>query len=187
MALRLDSIDEYFDPTLILPVPGRGGVTREYRIPEPSGELGLWCQRVASVYGDISAASTPAQIEAAVSSLNGLPELDSAGTLGEKVMGDAYRAMLADGVTHPWIEHAAGTVFAWIVGGPTAAERYWRSGGGDRQGEAGRPVPNRADRRDGSSTTTSTDAVSTTPSQASGTGTKSRKRSRRRGGKNKAG
>lgn len=183
MALKLSGYRKYVDPTLTLTVPGRDDVERDYVIPEPSAELGLWCQGVAQLYGQVDAASTADEIEAAVKALNDLPDLENGLTLGQKLMGSAYEAMMADGVTHPTISYCAGTVYAWIVGGENAAERFWRRGG---QGEAEGPA-NRATRRQAakkatkkaaaSSRTTSTGAAGTTHKAASGSGTRSPRKS----------
>lgn len=183
MAKRLGEYARYHDPTLILgDVPGRDGITRDYVIPEPSAELGLWCQGVAEMYGRIDSASTPDEIKSSIDALNELPELESGLTLGQKLLGDVYGRMMADGVSHPAIQHCAGTVYAWIVGGEAAAERYWAG-----RGEASRPG-NRAARRAAQRTGGSRTAEAPgTPQPGSTSGTRSRSRSRRSGGARKTG
>jgi hypothetical protein len=182
MALKLSRYREYVDPTLTLTVPGRDDVERDYIIPEPSAELGLWCEGVAQLPMQVGEESTPEEIAAITQALNSLPELRNGLTLGQKLMGGAYEAMMADGVSHPTIQHCAGTVYAWIVGGEDAAERFWRRGS---RGEAEGPA-NRAQRRQAakaaSSRTTSTVAAGTTRRRASGSTTKSRKSSGRAAG-----
>ncbi|BCJ64152.1 DUF7426 family protein [Polymorphospora rubra] len=177
MGLNLDGYDKYVDPTLTLTVRARDGVERTYVIPEPSAELGLWCQTVASVYGQITESSTPDQVKAAVASLNNMPELETGLTVAQRVMGSAFDAMLADGVSHPRIEHCASTVFAWIVRGEKAAIRAWRMGGGS--GEAPGPG-NRAERRAAEKTGgRSTVAADATPKAASTSDMRSPRKSSR--------
>lgn len=172
---KLSGLSQYFDPGLTLGgVPGRDGVEREYVIPLPSAELGLWCQQAATAAGRIQAASTEAEVREAVERVNALPELDSALSLGQKVLGTAYAQMMGDGVAHPYIQVCAGTAYVWIVAGEDQAEQYWRSGG--------RPNPpgpaNREQRRAAAkSGGTSGGAAGKTRTPASGSGTRSPRKS----------
>lgn len=180
MALKLTEYRKYQDPTLTLEVPGRDGVEREYVIPEPSAELGLWCEGVAQLPMQVGEDSTPEEIEAIAETLNSLPELKDGLTLGQKLMGSAYEAMMADGVTHPTIKHCAGTVFAWIIGGEVSATKFWQRGSGEAPGPANR-AQRRAAKAASSSRTTSTGAAPTTRRRASGSGTKSPRKSAAKG------
>jgi hypothetical protein len=183
MALKLSGYRKYVDPTLTLEVPGRDGVEREYVVPEPSAELGLWCQGVAALPMQIGEETTEAEAEEIAERLNGLPELKSGLTLAQKLMGNTYKQMMADGVTHPTIQHCAGTVFAWIVGGEPAAARFWRRGSGEAPSPANRQERRAATKaakkatKASSSRTTSTAAAATTQRRASGSGTRSPKKS----------
>ncbi|TCB97584.1 hypothetical protein E0H26_11740 [Micromonospora zingiberis] len=184
MAARLTKLSEHFSPGLILAdVPGRDGVEREYTVPLASAELGLWCQTIANATMQIHRASTPEDIQQAVTLIEDLPEMDDRTSLERRVLGDAYTQMMTDGVSHQHIAYCAATAYAWILGGDEAAERYWTSGG--VPGEAVGPAMNRADRRAnqraGSSPTTSTGGATTTPRPASGRTTNSRRGGRGRG------
>ncbi len=174
---KLSGLSQYFDPGLTLGgVPGRDGSEREYVVPLPDAELGLWCQLLAEAGGRIHAASTEEEMQAAIGRIEALPELKGDDlTLAQRTLGAAYQAMMADGVSHPHIQYCGATAYAWIVGGEEAAERYWKSGG---RPEAWGPVPNRADRRAGR---TSTGAAGGTRTPASTSGTTSPSRSSGRG------
>ncbi|NIL56711.1 DUF7426 family protein [Salinispora arenicola] len=187
MGTRLGDYQQYHDPTFTLgDVPGRGGVLRDYVIPQPSAELGLWCEGVAQMVGAINDASSPDEVQAAVDALNRLPELETGLTLAQRVMGSAYDVMMADGVPHTAIQHCAGTVYAWIVGGERAAERYWMSGGRPEASGPGNRAQRRQANRNGTGGNRTAEADTTQP-PASGSGTTSlptpgrRSRGRRRG------
>ena len=169
---RFDDLDRYFDPGLTLTVRGR-----EYRLPLPSAELGLWCRRMAEAAGAVNEASTPEEMEAAVARVNALPNLPGDLTLPERVLGDVYGRMVADGVPDPYLTFCGNTAYVWIIGGEEAAEAYWTSGGRPEVLGPG----NRAQRRAARTGGTSTAGAAETPSAASTSGTSSRKRSRSRG------
>ena len=172
MATKLHDLDEYFKPGLTLTVRGK-----EYTVPLPSAELGLWCRRVAAAAGELHAASTEQEIQAVIDHINSLPELPGGrgATLPERVLGDAYQQMVADGVPDPYIQFCAQTAYVWIIGGEEAAARYWTSGG---RPEAWSPTLNRAQRRaTARAGGTSTGAAAATRSRASTSGTTSRTRS----------
>lgn len=171
MARKFGDLDEYWSPGLVLTVRGR-----EYTVPLPSAELGLWCQRIASTAGAIHQASTEDEIQAAVEKIESLPELDGEDlTLAQRLLGPVYDQMVADKVPFPYIEFCGSTAYVWVVAGEEAAERYWTSGG---RPEAVRPV-NRAQRRAAARATgrTGTAGASATRSQASTSGTRSPKKS----------
>lgn len=172
MGTKLGELDEYFNPGLELTV-----LEREYVVPLPSAELGLWCQRVAAATGAINEASSEAEVQAAVDRVEALPELDGDLTLAQRTLGETYDQMAADGVPHPYLEFCGQTAYIWIIAGEDAAKRYWTSGG---HPEASRPTPNRAERRAqiGGSRT---DAAESTPKPGSTSGTTSRTTSRKRG------
>lgn len=170
---RLADLDRYLDPGLTLGgVPGADGVPREYTVPLPTAELGLWCQRIAAATGSLEGA-TPGQAQAAVDELGEPPDFgDGTRTLAELVLGDALDEMLADGVAHPYVQFCAATAFVWIVAGEDAAAEYWQAGG--RRPEQPGPA-NRAERRLAAKTGgTRTGAASATKRRASTSGTRSR-------------
>ncbi|AYF30606.1 hypothetical protein CSH63_24810 [Micromonospora tulbaghiae] len=168
---KFGDVTQYFDPGLTLTVKGR-----DYRVPLPSAELGLWCRTMTAV-SDLDSDSTEEQLQAAAEQVAKLPPLPGPKTMPEHLLGDVHARMVADGVEDPYIEFCAMTVFFWIMGGESAAHRYWTSGG---HPEARGP-DNRASRRAKSTRKTATAAASGTPTPASTSGTSSRPRSGRNG------
>lgn len=171
---RFDDLDEYWSPGLVLTVRGR-----EYTVPLPSAELGLWCQRIAAAAGQISQASTDEEIQAALARAQAVPELDGQDlTLAQRLLGSAYDEMISAGVPWPYIEFCSGVAFVWIVAGEQAAERWWTSGGRPEALRPGNRAQRRAEAKEIRSTgQTNTAAARKTPSQGSGSGTKSPKKS----------
>lgn len=177
---KLKDLDEYFDPGLELSgIPPL--LDKEYRLPLPSGELGLWCRRIAQTAGEVTAASSDEELqetaERAHTRASDLPQLPGDLSFEERLLGPALAAMLADSVPDPYIQFCAQVAYIWIVGGADAAERYWVCGGRPERLARG----NRAERR-ANGQKTNTGAASATPSQGSTNGTSSRPKSRRRGG-----
>ncbi|MFF5228451.1 hypothetical protein [Dactylosporangium sp. NPDC000521] len=168
---KFEDLDRYWDPRLTLTVRGK-----QYTLPLPSGELGLWCRQCAAVAGEVNAASTDDELHAAVAAVEAIPDLPGKLTLHERVLGDVYQQLLDDEVPDPYIQFCGQTAYIWIIGGEGAAERYWTSGGRPELMARG----NRATRR-ASTQTTSTAAASATQSPGSTSGTSSRPRSRRSG------
>lgn len=166
MPATLRDLDEYFSPGLTLTVRGK-----EYVVPLPNAELGLWCQRVAQAAGAVNTASSQQEIQAAVERVNALPELDGDLTLAQRVLGHTYDQMVTDQLPYPYIEHCGQAAYVWIIAGEDAAEQWWQAGG---RPEALRPG-NRAQRRAAGGTATA--AAPGTRSRASTSGTKSRKTS----------
>ena len=172
---KFGDLDEYFDPGLVLTVRGK-----EYTLPLPSAELGLWCRRIAQTAGEVSDATTDQELQEAGerghARAAALPPLPGDLTFEERMLGAAYTAMVTDAVPDPYIHFCAQTAYIWIIGGEDAAERYWTCGG--RPERLART--NRADRRNAQKTNTAAAPAMTPP--ASTSGMSSRPRSRRRGG-----
>lgn len=169
MGLKLTDLDEYFSPGLTLTVLGR-----EYTVPLPSAELGLWCRRMAIATGEITQASTEAEIQAAVERVNAVPELEGDLSLPERVLGETYAAMVAAKVPDPYIQYCGMTAYVWIISDEETAARWWQSGG--RPESLART--NRATRRAATKTGGSrTAGAGKTRSAASTSGTKSPKKS----------
>lgn len=128
--MAFKELDEFFDPTLRLPI--RGNV---YVVPSPDAKTGLWCQRmlatgaIAATGGDISAD------EIAALELDDTQERE----MYKIVLGTAWDEMLDDGLPWDIIRHAGITAFMWVASGRETAEAYWASGGDS--GEARRPTP----------------------------------------------
>lgn len=172
---RFSDLDEFFSPGLTLTVLGK-----EYTLPLPSAELGLWCRRLAETAGDIHGASTDEDMQAAVSRANArveaLPRLSGDLSFEERLLGPAYAEMSANGVPDPYVQFCGQTAYVWIVAGEEAAERYWTSGG---RPEAWRPT-NRQDRRAQRTGRSSTAEAAETLTAGSTSGTRSRTTSSRR-------
>lgn len=169
MGAKFGDLDDYWSPGLTLTVRGK-----EYTLPLPSAELGLWCRRVAAVAGEVNAAAGTEEIQAAVQAVEALPELPGGRniTLQERVLGDVYQQMVGDAVPDPYIQFCGATAYLWIIAGEDAAQRYWTSGG---RPEAPGPA-NRAERR-ATGQKTRTAGAAATPSPASTSGTTTRRRS----------
>ncbi|MDG4832431.1 hypothetical protein O7627_24430 [Solwaraspora sp. WMMD1047] len=164
MASKFADLDEYFSPGLTLTVLGR-----EYVVPLASAELGLWCRRMAIATGEITSASTPEEARAAVDRANALPELPGDLSLPERVLGDAYAQMVADGVPDQYIQICGSTAYLWIVADEDVARRYWEAGG---RPESLRPETNRADRRAAKKSSTGAASGARSPARTSGTSTR---------------
>ncbi|WP_025620343.1 DUF7426 family protein [Salinispora cortesiana] len=165
MGARLADLDAYWSPGLTLTVKGR-----EYTLPLPSAELGLWCRRLAEVTGEVHNASSEQEIQAAVARIEALPQLPGDLSLPERVLGDVYQQMAADQVPDPYIQFCGQTGYIWIIGGEDTAERYWTSGG---RPEAQRPTNRQARRAQNRAQTggnrTAGDEKTPPPASTSGT------------------
>lgn len=186
MGTKLTSLETYFDPGLSLtvwgskyPKPGK-----EYDIPLPNAEVGLWCRGILVAGGGIAGLDDNATDDDVRNVVARLDELKMpAGmedkSLSEIVLGSAYAQMAADGVPDQLIEFCGTTAYLWIALGDEVATRWWQSGGS--RPEAARPANNRAEKRAASKAkgtgATSTAAASTTRSRASTTTTSTPKKS----------
>lgn len=135
MAFR--DLDEFFDPTLRLPIRGK-----TYVVQSVDAKTGLWCQRALTV--GVQAVSGGDLTEAQIDGL----ELDDAQELDlyRKVLGDVYDEMLADGLPWEILRHAGMTAFMWAAGNKQAAEDYWESPGETRREPQDR-LPKKSARR----------------------------------------
>ncbi|MFI7547203.1 hypothetical protein [Actinoplanes sp. NPDC049599] len=168
-------LDAYYDPGLTLTVKGK-----EYTLPLPSAELGLWARRIAQSAGEVDGASDERELiqatEKAASRIAALPVLPGDLTFEQRILGHVYDQMIQDKVPDPYVQFCAQTGYVWIIGGENAAALYWETGG---RPEAIGPN-NRASRR-AAARKTSTATANVTPSPGSSSGTSSRPKSKRRG------
>ncbi|MGI5178674.1 DUF7426 family protein [Dactylosporangium sp. CA-152071] len=181
MGLQLGELDQYFDPGLSFYATGRDDVSRQYTVPLPAADLGLWCVRAAQLQRkgrkDPSKMS-PAELDELLDEVEKLPPPpgDQGLTMQERVLGETLAALVDAGVPHHYCEFAFRLAMVWIITSddPTV-EAYYRAGG---RPEAPSPA-NREERRAAarSSGRTSTAAVPETLTAASGSGTRSRKTS----------
>jgi hypothetical protein len=176
MGSTFEDLDEFFSPGLTLTVRGQ-----EYTLPLPSAGLGLWCRRIAAVAGEVTAASTDAEMSAATARANERaqelphpPGSDDDLSFEELILGDTYAAMVADEVPDPYVQFCAQTGYVWIIAGEDAAGQFWRAGGRPEV----REPENRAGRRAAKKATpkTSTAAARVTRPPVSTSGTSSRRK-----------
>ena len=113
-------LDEFLDPTLKLPIRGK-----TYVVQSVDAKTGLWCQRMMHVAVTAVAGLSMSEADAASLDLDDHQELD----LYQRVLGDAYDEMVADGLPWEWIKHAGTTAFMWAAGNREQAESFWASPG----------------------------------------------------------
>lgn len=162
------SVDEVLADERGIDFTARG---RPYTIRPPTALVGLWCERLASAAGMVSAAKTDGELADAMRRVGEIPDLPGDLTMPQRVLGQLWQQLADDGIDHVTVRHIALTAFAWAVADKDAASRYWSSGGHPE-----RLAPNRASRR-----SPSTGAESTTPGRGSTSGTNSPRTRRRHG------
>ncbi|MFM9675767.1 DUF7426 family protein [Streptomyces brasiliscabiei] len=170
MAAQFEALGDFLDDWLELPVPGKDGKTRTYRIPSPPAEDGLRVEQITKAAAQLFLNGTSPDEEL----LDDAEEKD----LYRMVLGSMHDKILAD-VSWTRFRHVALTTMVWIVHDRDSAARYW-AGGGDPS----RLAPNRAARRQPKSQRSASAAASTTRSRGSTSGTRagSRQRGRKGGG-----
>jgi hypothetical protein len=159
---RFEALDDLFDDSLELPLKGRDGSTRTYRIPSPAADDGLRILHLTTLATRLLAGGEPLESEV----LNDDDERD----LIALALGPAGEEMAKDGVDWAWTRHAGLTAVLWITRGIEDAEAYWRAAG-DPTKLAARP--NRAERRAAAKTSGSAKANGT-KRRASSSGTSGR-------------
>ena len=158
MATRFGDLEELLDDALELPVRGRDGETRVYRIPSPPAEDGLRVQRLTTLAATLVAGGEAIDTQA----LDDDQERD----LIEMCLGPAHAEMLADGVDWAWLRHAGLTAMFWIINDLDTAEAYWQAAGDPTRMAA----PNRETRRAAAKKSGSAAATGTRkPARTSGT------------------
>lgn len=159
MATRFEALEELFDDALELPVKGRDGMVRTYRIPSPSAMDGLKIQHIATLAAKLYQGGEA--IDTTV--LDDDEELD----LVKLCLGPTDDELMADGVDWAWRRHVGLTAMFWVTSGQEIAEKYWKAAG-----DPSRMAPNREARRaqkNGSA------AASKTRSRGTSNGTSARK------------
>jgi hypothetical protein len=176
-------LSERFDDALHLPINGK-----TYDIPSPDHETGLWVTALVATGWQVQQGIAP-DPNRKVPQLHfegqeGDDESDE-GKLYQRLLGSAYAALRADGVSWAKIKFVSETVMIWVAAGEDMAEAHW-NGGGRRdpkaQAEAQAKMealqleraPNRAARRRGTAST-ATGTASTTGKAGSTRGTTSRR------------
>ncbi|QKN87542.1 tail assembly chaperone [Streptomyces phage HFrancette] len=151
------ALDDYLDDYLELPVTGRDGVERVYRIEDPPAEDGIRIERITTLAARLVAGGSRADTQ----QLDDEQELD----LYRMCLGDAYDQLRAD-LSWGRFKHVALTAMMWITADRETAESYWATG--NVPGKA----PNRAAKRSASRASSAKAAASTTRKPASTSGTR---------------
>ncbi|WP_042170339.1 hypothetical protein [Streptomyces sp. NBRC 110035] len=162
-----EALDQFLDDFLELPVKGKDGELRVYRIEDPSAEDGIRIERITTLAARLAAGEKRPTVEV----LDDEEERD----LYRMCLGAAYDEMLADGVGWSRFKHVALTSMFWVISDKETAEEFWKTGQ-----QPGGKAPNREARRAQAKHATSGSAgASTTRSPSSSSGTKAGSRRRR--------
>lgn len=159
MAAAFEALGDFLDDYLELPVVGRDGVERVYRVESPPADDGLRVSRITTLAARVMAGGADPTQE----------QLDDAAEL------DLYRMCLGDDVYErlqaeaSWsrFKMAALTAMYWITADRETAHAYWAAGG-----DPSRLAPNRAARRQAKPGSSGSAAANTTQSRGSTSGTK---------------
>ncbi|MFG2963587.1 hypothetical protein ACGFZS_09885 [Streptomyces sp. NPDC048288] len=160
-----EALDDFLDDYLELPVRGRDGEVRTYRIEDPSAEDGIKIERITSLAARLAAGGTAPESPV----LDDEAELD----LYRACLGAAYEDLRAD-LSWGAFKHVALTSMFWVTTDRETALQFWRTG--QQPGKA----PNRAARRQASRGSSESAAANGTPSPASTSGTRAGSQRRRR-------
>ncbi len=129
------NLDEFFDPTLKLPVG-----SKTYVIPPADAETGLLCQRLMH-----ASMAAEAGEDVDEEGLNQLAQVvlddDEEKDLYQRILGPVWAELFADKVDWPVIQHIGSTALIWVAAGLDAAVKHWESVSGEAS------APNRATRR----------------------------------------
>ncbi|MBK3563229.1 MULTISPECIES: hypothetical protein [unclassified Streptomyces] len=163
-----EALDDYLDDYLDLPVKGRDGETRVYRIEDPSAEEGIKIERITSLAARLAAGGKAP--DSAV--LDDQEELN----LYKMCLGAAYEPLMHE-LKWAQFKHVALTAMFWVTTDKDTAKQFWRTG--QQPGKA----PNRETRRQASRDSSGSAAASATrsPGSTSGTRAGSQRRSRGKG------
>lgn len=126
--MTFEDLDEFFDPTLPLPIGGK-----TYTIPSPSADVGIRCQRMFSLMRRAAQGHTLTADEAASLRFDDEDER----TWHRTLLGPIYDELVADDVPWAKIQRVSSTAFTWITQGKSAAEAVWTA----NRPEAPAPAP----------------------------------------------
>ncbi|MEW1843138.1 hypothetical protein AB0392_34800 [Nonomuraea angiospora] len=136
MMAQFRNLDEFFDPSLRLPVGGK-----TYVIPPPDAAVGLLVQRLMHA-GVAAQAGHEVDQEGLTQLAESVLTNDSdEKELYPRLLGPVWAELFADGVDWPVIQHVGETALLWVAAGVDAAARYWEAGAGEAE------APNRKARR----------------------------------------
>ena len=118
--MAFKDLDQYFDPTLVLPIKGK-----DYVIQPVDADTGLWVQTIFGVAGK---AKQTGQVDPEDLESLKLHQGDNK-ELFPRLLGDTYQELIDDGVDWERIKVVAVTVMIWISTSEEAAEEFWNAGG----------------------------------------------------------
>ncbi|MBQ0974567.1 hypothetical protein KBZ00_26065 [Streptomyces sp. RK31] len=167
---QFEALDDFLDDYLELPVRGRDGEVRVYRIEDPPAEDGIRIERITTLAARLAAGETRADLPV----LDDKEERD----LYRMCLGDTYDEMLADGVGWAQFKHVAMTVMFWVIADKETAAEFWKSGQ-----QPGKAANREARRAQAKRSTSASGGASTTPQLASTSGTRAGSRHRGRRGR----
>lgn len=160
---QFEALDQFLDDYLELPVPGKDGTTRVYRIEDPSAEDGIRIEKITTLAARLAGGGAAPNTEV----LSDQEERD----LYRMCLGDAYEPLLRE-VKWGAFKHVSLTAMFWITADKATAAHFWRTG----QGKAANRAARRAREKPG---TSGSGAANSTRSQGSTSGTKASHRRRR--------
>lgn len=163
-----EALDAFLDEYLDLPVRGRDGQTRVYRIEEPSAEDGIRIERITTLAARLAAGGKAPDTPV----LGDEEELD----LYRMCLGDAYEQLRTELKWGPF-KHVALTVMFWVTSDKDTAQTFWKTG--QQPGKAANRAARRAQARPG---TSGSDGANSTRSPDSTSGTRAGSRRRGKGG-----
>ncbi|MGW7498583.1 DUF7426 family protein [Streptomyces luteogriseus] len=166
---QFQALDSFLEDHLELPVKGKDGQIRTYRIEDPSAEDGIRIERITSLAARLAAGGTRPDKPI----LDDKEELD----LYRMCLGAAYEPLKRE-VGWSAFKHVALTSMFWVTADKDTAAEFWRTG--QQAGKAANRAARRAQAKPG---TSESGAANTTQSPASTSGT--RAGSRRRGGRSR--
>ena len=128
--MAFKDLEEFFDPTLKLPVRGK-----TYVIQPVDAETGLWVEMIMGVAAKVMEGGDVTDEDKASIQLDDEQERD----LMKRVLGDTHDELIADGLDWTTIKLVGNTVLIWVSAGEEPAEEFWNAGG--VRPKAGRKVP----------------------------------------------
>ncbi|MFB7776929.1 DUF7426 family protein [Streptomyces bauhiniae] len=162
-----EALDDFLEPYLELPVKGKDGKIRTYRIDDPPAEDGIRIEKITTLAARLAAGGKPGDTTV----LDDDEELN----LYRMCLGNSYEPMLKE-LGWESFKHCSLVAMYWITVGKEAAVEFWKTGS---QGKA----PNREARRRASRDSSASAAASGTPSPASTSGTKAGSKRRKKAGR----
>ncbi|MEU1141775.1 hypothetical protein ABZ392_33705 [Streptomyces sp. NPDC005885] len=161
-----EALDNFLEDYLELPVRGRDGEIRVYRIDDPSAEDGIKIERITSLAARLAAGGKAPNAP--------VLDDDEEQNLYKMCLGAAYEPLMRE-VGWAQFKHIALTAMFWVTTDKDTAKQFWKTG--QQPGKA----PNRETRRQASRGSSASAAASGTRSPASTSGTRAGSQHRNRG------